>query len=126
MRSRRLGAAALVVGLLFAASAARADAPAAPDYTKEPATTQYPAPLYQQTQPSYVPQSVAMSGPRQIKDWQDGDPIPPGYRPVERTRTGLLVGGGVTFGVLYFFSALAASASANANKGQTNPAAALL
>lgn len=38
---------------------------------------EYVAPLSQQTQQVYVPQSVALSGPRMIKDWQEGEPIPP-------------------------------------------------
>lgn len=70
---------------------------------------EYVAPMYQQTQPSYVPQSVAMSGPAYIKTWSEGDPIPPGYHPVSRVRTGLLVGGLVTFGSMYLISVLTAA-----------------
>jgi hypothetical protein len=94
--------------LVLAVAPARADDPQnPPDYQKQPYQgPQYTAPLYQQTQPSYVPQSVALSGPREIKDWNEGDPIPPGYRPVERTRKGLIVGGAVTFGTLYLLTVL--------------------
>ena len=110
--ARAFGVATVSV-LIAAARPAAAQSPPPPppqDYQKQPVQgPQYTAPIYQTTQPSYVPQSVALSGPREIKDWNEGDPIPPGYRPVERTRTGLVVGGAVTFGVLYLFSLLAAS-----------------
>jgi hypothetical protein len=85
----------------------------------------YTAPLYQQTQGSYVPQSVAMSGPKQITDWKEGEPVPDGYHPVEKTRTGLIVGGSVLFGTMYFFSVLVAAGGADANRGGTNPEAAM-
>ena len=43
-----------------------------PAYPSPPGTAapngQYVAPLYQTTQPMYLPQSVALSGPRMIKD----------------------------------------------------------
>lgn len=106
-------------------SLARAEGPTSPDYEKKDANQQYTAPLYQQTQPTYVPQSVALSGPREIKDWREGEAVPPGYRPVERTRKGLIVGGAVTFGTLYFISALVAAAGADANPNSTNPLAAM-
>ena len=48
---------------------------------------QYVAPMQQQTQQTYVPQSVAMSGPRVLRDWHEGEPIPPGYHPATRART---------------------------------------
>lgn len=86
----------------------------------------YATPLYQQTQPSYVPQSVAFSGPPVIKDWSEGEPVPPGYHPKTRTRVGLVVGGAVLFGTTYLFSALGAAIGADANPGQTNPYSALL
>jgi hypothetical protein len=70
---------------------------------------QYTAPLSQLTQPSYVPQSVALSGPRRITDWNPGEPMPPGYHPVARARRGLIIAGAVTLGSLYLFSFLAAS-----------------
>jgi hypothetical protein len=70
----------------------------------------YTTPLYQQTQPSYVPQSVALSGPRIIKDWSEGEPIPPGYHESVRARKGLIIGGAVLFGTMYLISAFAAAA----------------
>jgi len=57
----------------------------------------------------YVPQSVAQSGPRRINDWEPGEPIPPGYHPVTRIRTGLVVGGAVTFGVMYLLTVVVAA-----------------
>ena len=74
---------------------------------------QYVAPLQQQTQQTYIPQSVAMSGPRVLKDWHEGDPIPPGYHPSQRARTGLIVGGATMFGVPYLISALVAAGGAD-------------
>jgi len=77
---------------------------------------EYVAPIQQQTQQTYVPQSVAMSGPREIKDWSEGDPIPPGYHPRTKIRTGLVVGGAVTFGTVYLLNVLGAAASLDACK----------
>ncbi|MCL2724344.1 MAG: hypothetical protein FWD69_07900 [Polyangiaceae bacterium] len=84
-----------------------------------------PAPLSQTTQPSYVPQSVAMSGPRVINGYHEGDTIPPGYHPATRMRTGLITAGAVTFGVLYSLSSLAAAISADANTHESNPLGAM-
>ena len=77
---------------------------------------EYVAPLQQQTQQVYMPQSVALSGPRIIKDYEEGEPIPPGYHPESRVRTGLVVGGAVTFGVMYLLSVLVGAAISDANK----------
>jgi hypothetical protein len=77
-----------------------------PQYAPQP---QYTAPIYQEVQPSYVPQSVAMSGPRMIRDWNEGEPIPPGYHPTTRVKKGFVIGGAVTFGVMYLFTAFAGS-----------------
>ncbi len=79
---------------------------------------QYVAPMQQQTQQTYVPQSVAMSGPRVIRDWHEGDPIPPGYHPATRTRSGLLAGGISMFSVPYLISVLVAAG--NADTGNAN------
>jgi hypothetical protein len=56
-----------------------------------------------------VPQSVALSGPGEITSWHEGEPVPPGYHPVERVRKGLIIGGAVTFGVLYLWSVFGAA-----------------
>jgi hypothetical protein len=69
----------------------------------------YPAPLSQTTQTTYVPQSVALSGPEEITDVGDDQAAPLGYSPVLRTRKGLIIGGAVTFGVTYGISAMVAA-----------------
>jgi hypothetical protein len=85
----------------------------------------YTTPLYQQTQPSYVPQSVALSGPRIITDWTEGEPVPSGYHPSSRIRKGPVIAGAVVFGVFYLFSTLGAAVGADSNQGSGNPEAAL-
>jgi hypothetical protein len=88
----------------------------------------YPTPMQQTTQGTYVLQSVAMSGPPMIKDWHPGDPVPDGYHAAERTRTGLIVGGAVTFGSLYLLSVMGAAIVHDANQavgGSTDNADAL-
>jgi len=82
----------------------------ADEYDQAPPQVLYPAPLSQTTQTTYVPQSVAMSGPEEIDDVEEGRRAPAGYTPVERTRKGMLIGGGVTLGVAYFYAALVAAA----------------
>jgi hypothetical protein len=69
----------------------------------------YPAPLSQETQSTFVPQSVALSGPEEITDFDFNRPVPLGYTPVQRTRKHLIVGGAVTLGVTYGLSAFAAA-----------------
>src|SRR5579883_1232901 len=49
------------------------------------------------------------NSPRVITDWEEGEPIPAGYHPVQRLRKGAIVGGAVPFAILYFFSALVAA-----------------
>jgi hypothetical protein len=77
---------------------------------------EYVTPMQQQTQQTYVPQSVAMSGPRVLKDWHEGDPIPPGYHPATRARTALIGGGVAMFGSSYLISVLVAAVGED-NKG---------
>jgi hypothetical protein len=71
---------------------------------------EYVAPLSQTTQPTYVPQSVALSGPRMIRDWQEGMPIPHGYHQETRARRGLVIAGSIVFGVTYIYTSLIAAA----------------
>jgi hypothetical protein len=82
----------------------------------------YPTPLYQTTQETYVPQSIALSGPREIRDWEIGDPVPSGFHPAHRRRRELIVGGSVIFGVLYFMSTMGAAIvhDTHANGGRDN------
>jgi hypothetical protein len=85
----------------------------------------YPAPLTQQYQPSYIPQSVALSGPEELTDWNEGEPIPPGYHPVDRTRKGLIIGGSITFASLYGISLFAAAIGHDVSDDGSNPVSAL-
>lgn len=117
---RIASAAALLLVSTLATTRAHADEPLPPSQpppaSARAANGEYVAPLQQQTQAVYVPQSVALSGPRIIRDYENGEPIPPGYHADTRVRTGLVVGGAVTFGVMYLFSVLAGSAINDANK----------
>jgi hypothetical protein len=86
----------------------------------------YPAPLAQETQSTYVPQSVALSGPEEISEWDSSRPVPMGYTPVERARKHLIVGGAVTFGVSYGISAFTAAIGEDAKRnGGTNEVGAM-
>jgi len=87
-----------------------------PGYQQAPpgyAPPGYPPPGYQQGQPYYVPQGaqgqLTPPGPRVIRDWDEGEPIPLGYHKEEHVRTGLVIGGAVTFGSMYLLTALGAS-----------------
>lgn len=103
----------------FAAYAQDADAARRPP----PASAQAPngefvAPLQQQTQLTYVPQSVALSGPRVIQDWdEDSGAVPNGYHTESRVRRGFVVGGAVTFGVMYLLTAFGASVASDVGGG---------
>jgi hypothetical protein len=104
---------------------ASAPAPApAPGFERQESAKQYTAPLSQTTQPSYVPQSVALSGPQEL-DYHDGEAVPPGYTPVERRRKGPIIAGAVVFGSLYLLSSFSASVSADSSGGGKNELAAL-
>jgi|KBSMisStaDraftv2_1062788.scaffolds.fasta_scaffold80894_1 hypothetical protein len=81
---------------------------------------EYVAPLSQTTQPAYVPQSVALSGPRFIKDWEEGQPIPYGYHEETRVRKGVVISGAVVFGVLYLYNAFFASIGEDASSATGN------
>jgi hypothetical protein len=80
-------------------------APPPPQSAQAP-NGEYVAPLAQPTQQIYIPQSVAMSGPREIRDWDETQPIPPGYHVSTHVRTGMIVGGAVMFGALYLIDLL--------------------
>jgi len=96
--------------------------PPPPGYGPPPV---YQAPLSQTTQGTYVPQSVALSGPEEITDNTDGRAAPAGYTAVQRKRKGLLIGGGVTLGVSYGISALVAAAGDDFSDGGENEVASL-
>ncbi len=85
----------------------------------------YQAPLAQTTQGTYVPQSVALSGPEEITDNTEGRAAPAGYTSVQRSRKGLLIGGGVTLGASYGISAMTAAIGSDVSDGGTNELGAL-
>lgn len=100
----------------------------APTYPQAPV---YPAP-YPQAQPSpyYLPQAVPAQavpapGPRVIPNWDDSQPVPPGYHTVTHIRKDLVIAGASLFGSFYLISALVAAGNGDANQGSSNPAAAL-
>lgn len=77
----------------------------------------YPAPGYgappgYNAQLGYSPQSV---GPR-VMNYEEGMPIPEGYRVESRARRGLLIGGAVTFGVTYVLSAMVGLVAESADR----------
>jgi hypothetical protein len=80
---------------------------AAPSGTAVSSTGQvlYPTPMQQTHQDSYVPQSVAMSGPDEISSYDEGDKVPSGYHAEQRMRKGLVIAGGAVFGGFYLGSA---------------------
>lgn len=83
---------------------------------------EYVAPLSQTTQQVYIPQSVALSGPRMIKDYQEGQPIPYGYHREDRVRKGAIITGASVFGGFYLYSALIASIGADVSSGSNRAA----
>ncbi len=121
----RCASAVTAAVLLTTLAAPRAFAQNLPPSQPPPASAQAPngeyvAPLQQNTQQTYVPQSVALSGPRVIKDYEEGEPIPPGYHAETKVRTGLVVGGAVTFGVLDLLSVLTGAIIHDVNKADHN------
>jgi hypothetical protein len=63
----------------------------------------------------------ASSRPRVITDWQEGETVPPGYHPAQRMRKGAVIGGAVTFGVIYFINVLVAAGGTDyANSNHTS------
>src|SRR5215475_9199227 len=118
MASLRPLAIALPLVALLRAAARADDDPPIPQRQPLPV---YPAPLVQTTQSTYVPQSVAMSGPEEITDFDFSRPVPLGYTPIARTRRHLIVGGAVTFGVVYGLSAMVAAAGEDGTRGTDLP-----
>jgi len=79
-------------------------------------TAQNPVVVQLHPEIGQMPTTVAMSGPRVIEDYDDGDPVPPGYHPDTRIRKGLVIGGVVPFGVFYLFSAMTAAIAHDAGE----------
>jgi hypothetical protein len=76
----------------------------------------YPPPPGYYPPPGYSIPPAALIGPRTL-DYEDGEPVPPGYHVDTRIRKGLLIGGAVTFGALYLISAATASAAQDTGDG---------
>ncbi len=72
-----------------------------------------------------MPQSVALSGPEEIDDFDETRPPPPGYTAVFRKRKGLLIGGAVTLGVAYSICALTAAIGEDISSSDSNKVAAM-
>jgi len=49
-------------------------------------------------------------------EWHPGDPVPRGYHVEDQPRSGLVIGGVITLGVPYFFSAVAALSANSQNE----------
>jgi hypothetical protein len=115
------------VTLLHVSGQAWADPPPPPNpYQVQPAQPPvYIAPLSQETQTTYVPQSVALSGPEEITAFDDTRPPPLGYTAVLRKRKGLVIGGAVTLGAVYGVCALTAAVGEDVKNGGTNEVAAM-
>jgi len=81
-----------------------------------------PAPTYVAPPPVYGPGGYGAPyqpapppmGPARMK-YNEGDPVPPGYRVESRARTGLVVGGSILFGIFYGITLLAASETHNSD-----------
>jgi hypothetical protein len=103
--TRAWHAMAFIAGTTLATGTARAQdhaGTAAPIQVEEPSLPA-PTPVTQRVI------TVREDGPRVITDWHEGEPIPPGYHPAQRTRTGAIIASAVTLGALYFLNALIAA-----------------
>ena len=87
---------------------------------QSPEATPPPPPPPQPLPAAPADYPLAASGPRTL-EWEPGEPVPQGYRPVSQIRTGLVVGGAVTFGSVWLLNALVASVGIDINQGQAWP-----
>ncbi len=62
---------------------------------------------------AYYAPPGAYAPPPIITDWEPGQAIPKGYHPSTRIRKGLVIGGAVTFGVVYLLTALAGAVTSD-------------
>ena len=116
--------------LLINVTSVRADDDVPPPPAPAPTTAPiyapvYPAPLSQQVQTTYVPQSIALSGPFEITDVEPGEAVPSGYTAVQRPRKQLFRSGLVMLGMAYGLSALTAAIGQDTSDGSSNPVAAM-
>ena len=122
---RWLATASLAAAALTSTAAQAQDAAAVPPPVQVEVQPPLPS-LPPQPSPLPTPQHYVVvheDGPRMITAWHDGEPIPLGYHPAQRTRTGAIVGGAVTLGSLYLINAFVASVWTDAVKGtqESNP-----
>lgn len=97
-------------------------APFLPPPPAQPGYPQQGAPGYPQ---DYSGQGPALPGaqPKSFRDmpetlpYEEGDPVPYGYRPDTRIRRGLVIGGAVTLGSLYLMSASFGSLASDVDSG---------
>lgn len=85
-----------------------------PGYGPPPGYGQ-PPPGYQPP-PSYYNGEYPPIGPKRI-DYEEGSPVPPGYRIETQANRGLIIGGTVTFGITYLLSIFVASIAVDGNGG---------
>lgn len=111
MNSLRALISALVLTTLAPAAMAQTpppgDAPPPAGYAPPPAG--YTPPPAGYAPPGQVPYPAygappAPTGPR-VMPYEDGYPVPDGYHPTTRVRTGLVIGGAITFGLPYLITA---------------------
>jgi len=120
-----IAAGALCAAPLFSRTAHAQTAPPAaplPQTTPQPppaapppqGTPSNPVVIQYHPETGAIPTTVAWSGPRVITDYQEGNPVPVGYHVESRVRRGMVVGGSISFGIMYFFSALTAAVGSDA------------
>ena len=126
-----LAAVTLLVSGEAAAQAPGQPPPPPPGFEQQPAAGQQPPPpgygppaggYYTQPPPQYgyAPPPSMMVGPKEL-DYEDGDPVPPGYHVDTKIRKGLVIGGSVTFGTLYLLSALTAAVAQDVGADSYTP-----
>src|SRR5262249_4447929 len=107
-------AAAAAITLVSAGAAAQQPPPPmVPVDPNAPPPPTYYAPAPGGYAPGYAPPPgsygtpYASPAPRTISDSDESQPIPPGYHKSTKVRVGLIVGGAITFSVVYLSTALA-------------------
>lgn len=116
MRLCRIGSIAAVAAALCIAPEVRAQQQPQPGPPPgfEPQAQPPPATPGAQPPPGYgyppppgygYPPPAVPSGPKTLP-YEDGDPVPQGYRVETSSRKGLIIGGAVTFGVFYLLSVM--------------------
>jgi hypothetical protein len=109
--------AALALTLFASPSRAQDAAPTLPPPPPPPLSGQPVQPAYSDPGGRGTGYAVDAQAPvlsrRELKRWHDGDPVPPGYHPVQKPLDGLIIAGATTLAVPYFFSAATALASRN-------------